>query len=43
MENKKFVGAICGGNREEAWEWVKEAKTEKEYMRRLDAAFMAIM
>lgn len=35
--------AICGGNKEDVWKWIKAAKTEKEFERRLAAGFMAIM
>ena len=40
MKNK---GAICGGSKEKAWAYIKEAKTDKEFTKRLDACFMAIM
>jgi len=40
MKNK---GAICGGNKEKAWAYIKEAKTDKEFIDRIDECFMAIM
>jgi len=36
-------GAICGGNRKKALKYINEAKTKKEFKKRLNECFMAIM
>jgi hypothetical protein len=40
---EKTSGALCGGNREKAWKWINEAKTDEEYERRLMVSMMAII
>lgn len=37
------MSAICGGNREEAWKYINKARSEEEFIRRLEECFMAIM
>jgi len=40
---EKSEGAICGGNREKAWEYINQAKDEEEFKERLTECLMAIM
>ena len=44
MKNKKRLesGAICGGNKEKTWKWIKEAKTKKEFEKRLKIIHMDV-
>ena len=42
-EKMKEKGAICGGNKERTLKWIRKAKSKKEFIKRLEIGFMAIM